>query len=528
MAPKFLNKKGVTLIIVVFAMMLLGILGWTLARMQATDFESNLRTFEPDNALNLAEAGAQYSLNVISQNPCMRTVNGAIDLNGCASTNLDMDTDCSDLSSDWLSVPHSLSPGQYNICVRNSCTTCVPAEEGSIVIVSRGYIPSQSDSRTMRQVKLKIELGNLSNALQTQISDPIDPDYGLFDWTAARAAHIVEIEGHIAAGHYKSDGDGTSDELPPGNPGYDYDPPPSPILPEDISNPENERRDITTSYPSIDMPWFYGNADYIRWPPPSRTISIETTVRDTSSGTDLRVTTPNFFSDGFASPNYTRYMALHNISDDANKNWDNNNWAVIDAYTNGTRVTLNRDVGETWDNDTVRLVLRFYNKSGGTDYSSARFYAGRQAAETSGEPADILIDLNDNSVEFDNSSLISEGDIVIKGPKGLKMSFSPSGLIYPPLATQNGDILSFDLPEGNNENARTNNRRISGLIYSEFGQVYLHYLNFSPGTSTWRQSNLVYGQQIILDGEIHLRYNSAVVPTSGFIFKPAILNWKEE
>src|SRR3989338_611404 len=148
-------NRGVTLIIVVFAMMLLGVLGWTLARMQATDFESNLRTFEPENALNLAEAGAQWGLNRLATDSTCRTQSGLLRCPPLASPVID--TDCND-NGDWLSSPHNLSPGQYNLCLRDPCTTCSPAEGGDAVIVAMGYIPAQSGSRVMRQVKLEVEL----------------------------------------------------------------------------------------------------------------------------------------------------------------------------------------------------------------------------------------------------------------------------------------------------------------------------------------------------------------------------------
>ncbi len=519
-------NSGVTLIIVVFAMMLLGVLGWTLARMQATNFESNLRTFEPENALNLAEAGAQWALSRLAADSTCRSQGGLLRCPPLASPVID--TDCND-NGDWMSSPHSLSPGQYNICVRNPCATCVPAESGDAVIVARGYIPTQAAPRVMRQIKLEVELGSLSNVLQTQVPDPDNNAYGLFDWTSARAGHTVQMEGNIEAGHYESDGDGVPDELPPGNPGYDYDSQPAPIMPDDISNPENERRDITSNYPSIDLVSFYNNPAYTRWPPPARTISIETPVRDTSSGTDLRVTTPNFFSQGFSFPDFTEQLVLHNITDDADGDWDNANWAVITNYINGTRVTLDRDVGESWDNDTIRLVLRFYDQGGGTDYTTL-IYAGRQADGPGNETADILIDLNDDDVRFVNSSLISEGDIIIKGAGNneLRMSYAGAGTIYPMLATQAGDILSLDTPGIGSETTIMNRRRIAGLIYSEFGRIQFNYLRYPTSGPVSRQNNLLYGQQITLDGRIQLRYNSAVTPSGGFIFEPVTLTWKEE
>ena len=44
---QFSNPKGVSLIIVIFVMMVLAVLGWSLASLQSTDFEVGLRQLEP-------------------------------------------------------------------------------------------------------------------------------------------------------------------------------------------------------------------------------------------------------------------------------------------------------------------------------------------------------------------------------------------------------------------------------------------------------------------------------------------------
>src|SRR3989339_1051760 len=512
-------NKGISLIIAVFAIMLFSVLGWTLVRIQSTDFESNVSTgnLNSERALNLAEAGAQYALTQLSLNACWRTGGD------CAS----VDTDCTD-NPDWLPA-HTVSPGQYRICCRQPV---LGVEDGDAVIVSRGYVPQAVEPyRAMRQIKIEVELGSLANVLQTQIPDPDDQTTGLFDWSKSNnqppvaPLHNIQIEGAIEAGHYEADNDGIFDGL-----GQDYDPPPGALLPNDITGPPNDSRTFSASFPSINMDSFYNNPVYAHWPPDARGISIETTARDTSSGTDLRVTSPNFFSQGFNPPSFTRYLALHNITDDIDGDWDNANWAVINNYINGTRVTLDRDVGESWDNDTIRLVLRFYDQSPPpTDYSTTRVYAGRQEV-LGGETADMLIDLNDGDVRFVNSSLISEGDIIIKGSgnEELRMSYTAAGTIYPMLATKNGNILSFDAPGAGSETNRVDRRRIAGLIYSEFGQVYFNYLRYPTSGPGSRRRNLIYGKKITLDGRILLRYGPAVSPSGGFVFKPSLRDWNEE
>ena len=54
--------KGFALILIIFIMMVFGVLGWTLAVMQAGNFESSLRNLQSRQALYLAEAGAKWGL----------------------------------------------------------------------------------------------------------------------------------------------------------------------------------------------------------------------------------------------------------------------------------------------------------------------------------------------------------------------------------------------------------------------------------------------------------------------------------
>ncbi len=526
MAQEFVNKKGVTLIIVVFAMMLLGVLGWTLARMQSTDFESNLRTFEPDNALNLAEAGAQWALNRLSADSSCRSQSGLLRCPPLASPAID--TDCND-SGDWLSTPHTLSPGQYNLCVRGSCTTCTPAEDGNIVIISRGYIPSQSGSRTMRQIKLEVALGSLSNVLQTQVPDPDKPSTGLFDWTNARANHTVQMEGNIEAGHYESDGDGVPDELPPGNPGYDYDSQPSPILPDDIFSPENESRNTSASYPSINMNWFFLNAAS-RWP---STDTVTAQITDIFNGGlapgYIEVATNGFFSSMNEQAICLDISAWYN---------NDNNWRRI-TWVGGPatrRARVNSSVAGIWAvGQTIKLVRCF---ASGMSIGGGIWYIGREAFGTGGPKVDTLIDLTSGSLSLSNRYIICEGNIIIKGLNTLNMSLtgSASATRFPRLATKTGNIYSTerleDLFGGNPapffENQRMLLRRISGLIYSESGEVKFNYLRAQNSGSASLQRTLVYGNQVTLDGRIYLRYGANVISNSGFVFEPSTLTWKEE
>jgi len=62
------NNKAAALIIVIFAMLVFSILGWALLNLESGDFEINLRTLNSEQALNIAEAGAQWAQNQLSRN----------------------------------------------------------------------------------------------------------------------------------------------------------------------------------------------------------------------------------------------------------------------------------------------------------------------------------------------------------------------------------------------------------------------------------------------------------------------------
>ena len=354
--------------------------------------------------------------------------------------------------------PHSLSPGQYNLCLRDSCGTCTPAENGDVVIVSRGYIPAQSGSRVMRQVKLEVDIGSLTNAVQTQAADPDNISAGLFNSSSANnfppAAPIhnpTRIEGTISAGHYEGDADVTPDEI-----GIDYDPQPAPILPDDNNNPEDDIRDFTASYPSILMQYFYDNATNY-WPLPSRVPPITATAILSTLGNNQYLDVSAGFFTGMLNAVVKRVGSGNNWwQGDGGSASD---WKVINQVSMGdarARIATDPLQWVNWPDEnlatpaiievTIKLARRFYQNS-----ALQRWYVGGQ-----GETADALIDLrNDNDIDFDGGfSIVAEGDIVIKGTGRIRMRFNglpPSAIRYPNLATQDGRVFSTDPPSGGSE-----------------------------------------------------------------------------
>lgn len=473
------TKRGVSLIIAVFAMMLLAVLGWTLVNLQSTDFEANLRNLDSERALNLAEAGAEWTLQ-------------SLNLDGSFLTD-------SNHGYPLGYAEHSISPGQYRV----SCVAGSGTEAGLMIVTSSGYTPRAANYNIMRQVRLAVAVGSLTNAVQTQIPSGSDQNQGLFDWhLSAQGGHTINIEGNILAGHYEGNGNGTPDEL-----NQDYGS--SPLLPPDLPPANVYQRGFTSSYPSIAMNYFYTNASN-RWPPAGRTVSLQTTVDPTSNNNNLKVPLANFFTNG----GNMQDMAVHNITKDLDNSWSNGEWAAINNVNNGTTAQLDGTVNTSnWRNDTIKLARRFYD---GQNYDGQRWYAGRQVI--GGETADTIIDSRNGNVDFRNTSIISEGNIVLKGNNRIRMRRSGSTTPYPNLATQNGDIISLDQPGNGSETTLRDRRRFSGLIYSENGKVSFKYLN----------GVLVYGKEVTLDGTVLIQYASGRIVPSGFVFSPAEKKWQEQ
>ncbi len=512
---KTFNQRGVSLIIVIFAMMLFAVLGWTLAVMQSTDFEANLRNLDSERALGLAEAGAQWGLNQLSQSSSWRT-------------SASPDADCDD-ADDWISPPHSLSPGQYRVCCRNPCVSppcgsVTVTEDGDAVLEVRGYIPQVTDYRAMRQIKLEATLGSLINAVQTPPPDVLDPQEGLFNWWPSRQAHSICIEGTVSVGHYDGDGDATYDED-----GQDYDDLPAPILPLDCNAPANSKRGFSAGFPSLDMAWFYVNASN-RWPdaglypPTPRQIVATATV--TAGGNQLQVTTPSGFFTGMNQQAVRRNsISQWWLTPDADYRT-----AIMGVLGGGTIAVVSPNVSSWPDEDpgtpgtqvTVKLVRRYTSQPSGTIQ-----YIGNEIAGGTSR-ADLLIDLSWGSITFQNKYLICEGDIVIKGTNQLLMRFTGSGPRYPVLGTKDGNIISEDTPSGFTELQRMNQRQISGLIYSEFGEVSLNYLRPPTTASPSDRGNLVYGHRVTLDGGIQITYLPGLVSGSGFDFSLSQVTWQEQ
>jgi hypothetical protein len=476
------TTKGVSLIIAVFTMMLLAVLGLTLAMMISGDFEMNTRNLESEQAFYLADSGIQDALMHLS-------------LGDAAFDN----------DADYLS--RRLANGEYNV-TRVIYGTYVN-------ITSRGYVPSQANYRAMRQIKAVAPIGGgLTKGIGCG---------GRFDWSAARAGHTVAIDADISAAEYNGDGNGIFNQ---NNSDYGA----SPLLP-----PGGGARAIGSGSSTIPMQWYHDNAD-CEWPSPGTRV-ITNTAAGTSAASTLRVTGPIDFFTGMVG------QAVRNVDHpvSADGSWADADWAVITAVANqGRDATLDRAIGEAWDNHRVRLARRYSDakisnmpsdpEKGDNDSGagSGINYVGATISHGMGYVVDTVIDLRSSSFKWQDVKIICEGDIFIKGSNALEMTHSPSGgsgsRMHPPLATQNGNIICLDA-------TTANNRVISGLIFSETGTVNWNYIK--PQTQgAWLRGTMIYGQNIILDGDITLAWLKALVPPEvaqfGVTASSGNFTWQEQ
>lgn len=570
------NREGVALIIVIFAMMLFAVLGWTLANLQTGDFEANLRNLDSEQALSLAEAGSQWALNQLSQDTCWRTRSGAGG-SYCSS----VDSDCND-SGDWLSTPHSLGSGQYNICCRNPVSG---TETGDAVIEARGFVPAQNNYRAMRQTKLSVTLGSFDKVLQAK---------NLFDWSAMSSSS--NLNGDVQALYYSGDGDGTYNEL-----NVDYRNGASPLPPDGTGD---DRIIASEPYPAIDMAYYEseaGNPTYSpggpnTWAPPRTAKIVNVSTVDGGTRTQLDLDSAIFGAPlGQWAPQALRnitmgawqagaWQEINNVIDsDTVKLEGAVNWNTGDRVTIVPRIfsitnidiptrtyTLNFDCSLSW---TVGEAVRNFSRVT-ADYTASWNYVNWGVIRTvAAGPAntsltvrvddsvdltnlanrwavsnwvgeakryrdnvtndylwyimsDTLFDLRDRqswepgsidgNVIFRRTGLVAEGDIAIKGPN--RIHFTERPFVYPNLATQNGDITSPDTPAGGSDTAKRGQRDFDDMLYTQNGSLYCNYLD----------AKAAYGNNVTFRGRIRLSYDSDLTRLAGFTWGFPDIQWQEQ
>ena len=435
-------RDSVTLIIAIFFMLIFALLGITLLQMQAVDSQLNLRNFDSERALYIAESGANWAVVYVKSNPDFRGTQ-----------------------------EHTLDYGEYSVLIRDPQSS----EKGDVVIESTGYIPFKDNYRAKRTVKIILIIGDLKNSVQVK---------NIFDWHLMHSGS--RIDGEILAGHFDGDGDDTLDEL-----GEDYDPPPSPILPPDGSG--DNRAFITEGeYPQIDMNYFESNASEI-WD-----LQRESTIQSIN-GNRITVHDNIFTTPAFQWNNRT---IIRNLE----RSWpDDDSWRVITQRVNNRTVRVEN--ATDWQvGDRVRTGRRWYQS---TVFGGIRYHKG-----------DVLIDLRGGDLHFWRTYIIAEGEVAVRGTGSIFTSPGIFGTRYPSIATQYGDIDIPDTPSGGSETSRRLKHRFGGIVYTEFGNVFINYIS----------GLAVMGVNVTLDGRVYLDnprfFNQP--STQGFDFAPATLFWKEK
>ncbi|MFA6217421.1 MAG: hypothetical protein WDL87_07195 [Candidatus Omnitrophota bacterium] len=498
------NKKGMSLVIVIFAMLMFALLGWSLSSMISTDFDASSRLLESERALNLAESGGQWAL--------VRYMNDAT-----WRTDLNNDRDCNDTGE---RPKYFLSPGEYTVCCRNPQT----GEAGDAIIEVRGYVPTETSYLAMRQLKLSVSAGTINEASAIK---------HLFDWSDWH--NNSSIDGDIVVVDRPAD---TTDGYE-GNNNSTHNETADLNVP-DVSSGLRDRVPTDTGYQGIDMQYFRDQAGSRVWAPTALQLDA---VIDSVSVVSARQLQVRLKSDVFTTPppgpsgsSWTQEVVLRNKREDlilANK-WGYRNWGVIVNRISNNTVTLEFDASINFNsrpadrwlaNEDVALTRRFYYDSNHSnpnhDYDNENLWY---------VTGDLLLDVRDDNLTFNGTSLVAERDIVIKGEDAISMVASrqrvPRGrrsrrvirLTYPNLATQYGNILSYETPSDNNETQRRDARNFDGLIYTQNGTIYLNYID---GRS-------VMGNDVYLDGRVRIRYSTRFVKDNGFIGAFDSITWQEQ
>jgi hypothetical protein len=555
------NERVISLIIVIFIIMLLGMMGWTLAVMQATDFDANTRVHDSEKALYLAETGLNYCYNQLINDSTWHT--GPV-----------FDNDCTDVG-DW--VTHNLTGGQYRFCCRAPLAS--ESGMGNIALQAEGYVPSYANYRTMRAVKVLIRLGAFTNTCQVR---------GILDWTGWSSNSY--IRGDIAANRYEGNGngiynentidylDGTNGELPRGDnfdnrtigadpfPTINMDfyeatsqashelwvPPLSAKITAVQTNVSPPTTDITVDpalFPAASswsvhalrntrrghcaagrvatinsrlsdaMVRVDGIQDWVVGERVNVAVKPQTVTWNNGTKTYTLTFLPNVFSSPLSNWNGMALRRLIYRQDSTGTvyypQWEFQNWGVL-TVTSATQCTVAMD---STVNPLAGDPVTNWNVSGYTPWFvvARRFSANdNNRGAVMYDCSDSLMDVRNNDVNFYNTGLVSEGDVVIKGTRAIYFDRRP--LIYPNVATQYGNIYS-DEPGGNNDNQKLGRRNFDDIWYTQFGDVSATYLS----------AKAIYaGGNCTLRGLIQLQYERQLKRLEGFEWSFANMHWQEQ
>lgn len=488
-----------SLLIVIFAMMVFAVLGWTLNVMQATESQFGVRMLDSERALYLAESGMQEALMRIRIGDAL----------------FDQDTD---------QLSRTFGQGRYTV-TRSTDTNLV-------TVTATGSYPAQNPHAT-RQVQAVID---------TQIfmrrSGMIK---NLFDWSAM--LNGSRVDGAMAV----IDRPSSTDDGYEGNGALPHN------QPFDIAVPgsgDRLRLEDDRSYPNIDMNYFKNAANgwwplggVWEWPVMTARITAVTEINnqrlridvdtavftaDTLSPTCSGTSGPGpakrlLFLCVWSDRGWQNKVIIRNRRDDAVSlaaKWDYRNWGVITSRVDDDTVELTfdssvniRQAANVWHvNDEIVIAKRF---AGDYDLQNLWYVAG-----------DVLIDVRDSDASFMKTSIIAEGDIVIRGDEKVEMqafrATSPIFETYPNLATQRGDIYSPDRPKqqggGGGDPSRAKYREFDGLVYSQDGDILMNYME---GVS-------LMGNNVTVQGYARIKYSDRFIESNGLLSTVTMIQWREQ
>ncbi len=229
-----MKKNGSALIVVVFAMMLLAVLGWSLVAMMSSDFEANIRRMDSERALYLAESGTQHAYANLIVNPSWRDAN----------------------PTTYYSLKKGTSKlGEYIMKVEDG----TGADAGYIVATVTGYVPDHLNYRATRIIKKR-----MASFPWTEAIDAVH----LLDWSAIWLQRFFTyVKGDLRAANWDGDNNHTYNET--GFLNGDYNTPPA-AMPLPTSG--YDRLCGTVNLPDLDLEYYktvastaghYVNAPYI-------------------------------------------------------------------------------------------------------------------------------------------------------------------------------------------------------------------------------------------------------------------------
>jgi hypothetical protein len=493
-----------SLLIVIFAMMVFAVLGWTLNVMQATESQFGVRMLDSERALYLAESGMQEALMRIRIGDAL----------------FDQDTD---------QLSRTLGQGRYTV-TRSTNTNLV-------TVTATGSYPAQNPHAT-RQVQAVID-----TQIFMQRSGMIK---NLLDWSAILPGS--QMDGAIAVvDRPSSNADGyEGNGILPHNEPFDIAVPGS----GDRISVEDDR-----GFPNIDMDYFKNVAQSTWlvggiWDWTQKTAQITAITAVNASTINITVVPAIFTSPGpgpckifHCERGWVEQVAVRNQRDDAfpaATKWAYRNWGVITSCpaTNQVQLTFDPSVNIThaanqWQiNDTIVIVKRFFDFKKCTGVGApvnpplpCTLHETHNLENLWYVAGDVLLDVRDYDLSFTGTSVIAEGDIVIRGDNKLYMrafkSTNPWLETYPNLATQMGDIYSPDRPKdtgGGGEPSRAQMRNYDGLVYSQNGDVLL---NYADGVS-------VLGNNVFLSGYVKIKYSERYIESNGLLSTVTLVQWKEQ